>query len=72
MNILEGCGYLKRISKATYYWKGFDVNFKDSHPSKKSKKDSVSLSELAAHLRHLLFSTDDKIKFDEIVRQISE
>lgn len=23
MNILEGCGFVQRISKGTYYWKGF-------------------------------------------------
>lgn len=53
MNILEGCGFVQRISKGTYDWRGFDpaeaVAF-----SQKKRKDSSSLSCLAARIKRTL------------------
>jgi hypothetical protein len=71
MNILEGCGFLRRISKGAYYWNGFNA-FPTPNFRKRSSKESTSLSALAAHVRSHLFLAEGLIEFKDIVRQISE
>jgi hypothetical protein len=38
MNILEGCGFMKRISKGTYMWYGFEENPVQKSPKEGRKK----------------------------------
>ncbi len=65
MNILEGCGFVKRICKGTYEWKGFEAeDFKSS--SEKSRKEATSLSSLARRIKEMLVESPDSIDFKDI------
>jgi hypothetical protein len=70
MNILEGCGFMKRISKGTYLWYGLEEVDSKKTCKEGRKKEATSLSNLAARVKCLLFSAPKYLDFKDICQQI--
>jgi hypothetical protein len=70
MNILEGCAFVRHISKGRYAWKGFDSNEIDNFQGKGRKKETT-LRYLAGCVKSSLVEGQDFIDFKDICNHIN-
>lgn len=64
MNIMEGSGCLKKLSKGKYEWLG--VENSESIDSQNQKGDSTSLRQIAGRIKLLFSESKGLISFGQI------
>ena len=66
MNILEGCGYVGRKSKGTYFWFGFNAD----NLNWSLHKEATSICMLSRQVKELLLNTNSYIDIKDICQHI--
>lgn len=72
MNILQGCGFVGRISVGRYSWFGFDESVRRKRRGQGNNKKASSLYSLAGRVKNILYCEKEEIGFKEVCRRVME